>query len=93
MMPGCKAEVTRSDGHFFRMYRFYTGYPKPPSALPRDLLTWFFWHNDRVDMLKEQWINFGREHCRKTACNRYIQAGHEEGAFVDALTDSDPSSE
>jgi hypothetical protein len=90
MIPGCKAEVTRSRGYFFRMDRFYTGYLYPPPTLPRDVLAWLRWHNDRIAILRTQWIVFGRQYRRQTACSRHFSDAEEENvevALVDTLTD------
>ena len=78
MIPGCKEQVTKSHGVFYRLDRFYTEYLKPPSTLPADILAWLRWHNDRIDTLKGQWIAFGRDYCRQTVCGRYPSGPEEE---------------
>jgi hypothetical protein len=78
MIPGCKEKVTKGHGFFFRLDRFYTGYPKPPLTLPPDILSWLRWHNDRIDTLKERWIVFGRDYCRQTVCSQYPSGPEEE---------------
>jgi hypothetical protein len=78
MIPGCKEKVTKSHGVFFQLDRFYTGYPKPPSTLPPDVLAWLRWRNDRIDTLKGQWVVFEREYYRQTLCGRYPSGPEEE---------------
>jgi hypothetical protein len=78
MIPGCKEAVTKSNGVFFRLDRFYPGYPQSPLTVPPDILAWLRWHNDRIYALKGHWIVFGRQYCRQTVCSRYTSDPEEE---------------